>query len=147
MFKRILVATDGTELSAKAVDTAITLARTVGAELFALKVVARQAQDHWDGALLHERETYARIEAQQIELAQAVVDGVKASAQAAGVQTTALTVKAVSVADAVIDTAQKNSCDLIVMASHGRRGIARVLLGSETQHVLTHSQIPVLVLR
>lgn len=147
MFKRILVATDGTELSAKAVDKAITLARTVGAELFALKVVQQQAQDHWDGALLHERETHARLEAQQTELAQAVVDGVKASAQAAGVQATALTVKAVSVADAVIDTAQTHACDLIVMASHGRRGIARVLLGSETQHVLTHSQIPVLILR
>ena len=50
-------------------------------------------------------------------------------------------------ADAVIEVAQKNGCDLIVMASHGRRGLARVLLGSETQHVLTHSQIPVLVLR
>jgi nucleotide-binding universal stress UspA family protein len=147
MFKRILVATDGTELSAKAVDKAITLARTVGAELFALKVVQQQAQDHWDGALLHERETHARLEAQQAGLAQAVVDGVKSSAQAAGVQATALTVKAVSVADAVIEAAQANACDLIVMASHGRRGLARVLLGSETQHVLTHSQIPVLILR
>ncbi len=147
MFKRILVATDGTELSAKAVDQAIMLARAVGSELFVLKVVTQHAQDHWDGALLHERETRARLEAQQTELAQGVVEGVKATAQAAGVQATALTVKAVSVADAVIDTARKNSCDLIVMASHGRRGLARVLLGSETQHVLTHSQIPVLILR
>ncbi|HSH91010.1 MAG TPA: universal stress protein, partial [Ramlibacter sp.] len=51
------------------------------------------------------------------------------------------------VAEAIIDAARKHKCDLIVMASHGRRGIKRLLLGSETQHVLTHSSVPVLVLR
>lgn len=147
MFKRILVATDGSALSAKAVDKAIALALAVGAELFALKVVHMQAEAHWDGALNHERAAHAKLEGQQTELAQAVVDAVKASAQGAGIQVTALTVKAASVADAVIEVAQSKGCDLIVMASHGRRGLARVLLGSETQHVLTHSQIPVLVLR
>lgn len=147
MFKRILVATDGSPLSAKAVDKAIALAQAVGAELFALKVVHLQMESHWDGALLRERAAHAELEAEQTALAQGIVDGVKAAAQGAGVQATALTMKASSVADAVIETAQKNACDLIVMASHGRRGLARVLLGSETQHVLTHSQIPVLVLR
>ena len=147
MFKRILVATDGSELSARAVDKAIALARAVGADLFALKVVHLQAETYWDGALINERAAHAKLEAQQTELAQAVVDAVKKSAQDAGIRVTSLTVKASSVADAVIDVAQKNACDLIVMASHGRRGLARVLLGSETQHVLTHSQIPVLVLR
>ena len=147
MFKRILVATDGSELSARAVDKAIALARAVGAELFALKVVHLQVEAHWDGALNHERAAHAKLEAQQTELAQAVVDAVKKSAQGAGIQVTSLTVKASSVADAVIEAAQKNACDLIVMASHGRRGLARVLLGSETQHVLTHTLIPVLVIR
>ena len=147
MFKRILVATDGSALSAKAVDKAIALAQAVGAELFALKVVHMQPEAHWDGALNHERAAHAKLEGQQTELAQAVVDAVKASGQGAGIQVTALTVKASSVADAVIEAAQNKGCDLIVMASHGRRGLARVLLGSETQHVLTHSQIPVLVLR
>ena len=147
MFKRILVATDGSALSAKAVDKAIALAQAVGAELFALKVVHMQAEAHWDGALNHERAAHAKLEGQQTELAQAVVDAVKASGQGAGIQVTPLTVKASSVADAVIEVAQNKGCDLIVMASHGRRGLARVLLGSETQHVLTHSQIPVLVLR
>jgi nucleotide-binding universal stress UspA family protein len=147
MFKRILVTTDGSALSARAVDQAIDLARAIGAQLFALKVVQSRPENHWDGALLHERAAHARVEAEQAELSQAVVDAVKASAQVAGVQATALTFKSTSVADAVIEVAQKNECDLIVMASHGRRGLARVLLGSETQHVLTHSQIPVLVLR
>ena len=147
MFKRILVATDGSELSAKAVDQAIALARAVGADLFALKVVHLQTESHWDGELIHERAAHARLEAQQTELAQAVVNAVKEAAQGAGINVTPLTVKASAVADAVIETAQKNGCDLIVMASHGRRGLSRVLIGSETQHVLTHSQIPVLVLR
>ena len=147
MFKRILVTTDGSELSGKAVDQAIGLARALGAELFALKVVHLRSEDRWDGALIHEHDALVKLEAQQTLLAQNVVDAVKASALAAGVQVTALTVKSASVADAVIDLAKKKECDLIVMASHGRRGLARVLLGSETQHVLTHSQIPVLVLR
>ena len=55
--------------------------------------------------------------------------------------------KSMDVADAILATAHKHRCDLIVMASHGRRGLRRVLLGSETQHVLTHGRVPVLVLR
>ena len=147
MFKRILVATDGSGLSSKAVDKAIALASAVGAELFALKVVHLQQEAHWDGAMNHERVAHAKLEAQQTETARAVVAAVKESAQGAGLKVTPLTVTASSVADAVIEAAQKNDCDLIVMASHGRRGLARVLLGSETQHVLTHTQIPVLVIR
>lgn len=147
MFKRILVATDGSELSAKAVAKAIALASAVGAELFALKVIHLQHDAHWDGGMNHERTAHAKLEAQQAEQALAVVAAVKESAQGAGIKVTPLTAKASSVADAVIESAQKNGCDLIVMASHGRRGLARVLLGSETQHVLTHSTLPVLVLR
>jgi nucleotide-binding universal stress UspA family protein len=147
MFKRILVATDGSELSSRAVEKAIALAAAVGAELFALKVVHLQVEGHWEGGLIHERAANAKLEAQQEEAAKALVAAVKESAQGAGIQVTPLTVKASSVAEAVIEAAQQNGCDLIVMASHGRRGLARVLLGSETQHVLTHSQIPVLVLR
>ena len=81
------------------------------------------------------------------EASQAIVDGVASAAQAAGVNAQAVIEKSNFIADTVIEVAKKNACDLIVMASHGRRGLARVLLGSETQHVLTHSHIPVLVLR
>jgi nucleotide-binding universal stress UspA family protein len=63
------------------------------------------------------------------------------------VKTRAVVVRAELVAEAIIATAKKQRCDLIVMSSHGRRGLKRVLLGSETQHVLTHSAVPVLVLR
>ena len=71
----------------------------------------------------------------------------KKSAMAKGVKAKAITAKSDLVSEAVIAAAKKHKCDLIVMASHGRRGIKRLLLGSETQLVLTHSHVPVLVLR
>ena len=147
MYKRILVATDGSELSGKAVDHAIALAKVHGAELVALKVTQLQVDDHWDGQIRRDASEKAAQEKNRAEISQAIVDGVKASAQAAGVTARALTEKSNFIADTVIEVAKKQDCDLIVMASHGRRGLARVLLGSETQHVLTHSHIPVLVLR
>ena len=149
MYKRILVATDGSELSEKAVDSAIGLASQMGAELFAVKVIHRAPADLWDGSapLLKKALQNAELEKQWAEHAQAIVDAVKASAQAKSVKATALTVKSDQVAEGVIGAATRNECDLIVMASHGRRGLSRILLGSETQHVLTHSHIPVLVLR
>jgi len=76
-----------------------------------------------------------------------VVDAVQETAQARGVNAKALVSKSDLVAEAIMAAAKKNKCDLIVMASHGRKGLKRVLLGSETQHVLTHSNVPVLVLR
>ncbi len=147
MYKRILVATDGSELSAKAVEHAIGLAKVHGAELLALKVTQLRVEEHWEGGLLNDPVARSEQDKRWSEHAQAVVDAVAASAQAAGVKVTAITEKSNYVADTVIAVAKKNACDLIVMASHGRRGLTSVLLGSETQHVLTHSHIPVLVLR
>ncbi len=147
MYKRILVATDGSELSDKAVAHAIALAKVHGAELIALKVTQQRTDDHWDGALLNDPVAKAAQEKRWAGITQAVIDGVTALAQEAGVKVTGVAEKSNYVADTVIAVADKHSCDLIVMASHGRRGLARVLIGSETQHVLTHSHIPVLVLR
>ena len=147
MYQRILVATDGSTLSKKAVSSAIELAGLVGAELVALKVVPRYPHSYFDGSLPVSPQEMARIEKQWSEHGQSVVDAVKATAVKKGVTTRAVTARSDLVAEAVISAAKKYECDLIVMASHGRRGIKRVLLGSETQHVLTHSHIPVLVLR
>lgn len=147
MYKRILVATDGSELSTKAVEHAIALAKVHGAELFALKVTHQRTDDHWDGAMLADPAQKAAQDKRWADISQAVIDGVTALAQAAGVKLTGISEKSNYVADTVIEVAGKYNCDLIVMASHGRRGLARVLIGSETQHVLTHSHIPVLVLR
>ena len=147
MYKRILVATDGSPLSEKAVSSAIELAALMGAELVALRVVPRYPQSYFEGSLSLDPQDIARVEGQWNDEAQAAVDVIKATAMAKGVVAQAITSRADLVAESVIATAKKYDCDLIVMASHGRRGIKRVLLGSETQHVLTHSHIPVLVLR
>jgi nucleotide-binding universal stress UspA family protein len=147
MYQRILVATDGSTLAKKAVNSAIGLAQLCGAELVALKVVPRYPQSYFEGGLALPASDIAKIEKQWAEHGQAVVDAVVKAAKAKGVTAKAQVVKSDLVSDAIIATAKKNKCDLIVMASHGRKGIKRLLLGSETQQVLTHSHIPVLVLR
>lgn len=147
MYKKILVATDGSTLSRKAVESAISLAATLGAELVALKVVPHYPQSYFEGGLALQADEVSRVEAQWALDGQAIVDAIEKTAADKGVKTTALTTKSDLVSEAIIATAKKEKCDLIVMASHGRRGIKRLLLGSETQLVLTHSHIPVLVLR
>ncbi|MBK8073845.1 MAG: universal stress protein [Ramlibacter sp.] len=147
MYQRILVATDGSKLSRKAVDTAIGLAALTGASLVALKVVPRYPQSYFEGSIAMAPQDIARVEQQWAAEGNSVVEAVKAAAGAKGVTARAVTVKSDLVAEAVIAAAKKHKADLIVMASHGRKGLKRLLLGSETQHVLTHSSVPVLVLR
>ena len=147
MYQRILVATDGAPLSDKAISQAIDLAALCGAELVALQVVHRYPQTYFDGGIALESEDVQRVEKSWADAAQVVVDAVQTAALAKGVKTRAVVVCADVVSDALLAAAKQHHCDLIVMASHGRRGLQRLLLGSETQHVLTHSHIPVLVLR
>ncbi len=147
MYEKILVATDGSTLSKKAVSSAIALAALTGASLVAIKVVPRYPQSYFEGGLALQAAEVGRIEQQWADEGQAVVDEVKTQAELEGVKTRALTVKSDVVSDAIISAAKKHKCDLIVMASHGRKGVKRLLLGSETHQVLTHSHIPVLVLR
>jgi len=147
MYKRILVATDGSKLSQLAVDHAIELADLTGAEVVALKVVPRYPQTYFEGGMALAAAEVARVEKQWNEEALTTVNAVKSAGQLREVKVKPITVKSDLIAEAVIAAAKRNKCDLIVMASHGRRGIKRLLLGSETQQVLTHSHIPVLVLR
>ncbi|PUE08932.1 universal stress protein UspA [Limnohabitans sp. T6-5] len=147
MYERILVATDGSTLSKKAVASAIQLAATCGAELVAVKIVPRYPQAYFEGSIPLSAAEVSRIEKQWTDAAQANLNLVQKSATAKGVTIKTVTVKSDVVSDAIIATAKKQKADLIVMASHGRKGIKRLLLGSETQQVLTHSHIPVLVLR
>ena len=147
MYKRILIATDGSPLSDKAVEHGLSLAALSGATVVALKVVPRYPRSYFEGGMPVDMNDVKRIEAQWGDAAQAMVDGVKAQGGAQGVTVKAVVAKSDLVAEAVIAAAKKHKCDLIVMASHGRKGLKRLLLGSETQHVLTHSHIPVLVLR
>ncbi len=147
MYKRILVATDGSKLSKKAVDHALDLADLTGAEVVALKVVPKYPQTYFEGGVAVEPKEVAAIEQQWVSEAQEAVNAVQAAGQKRQVKVKPMTVKSDLVAEAIISAAKRSKCDLVVMASHGRKGIKRLLLGSETQHVLTHSHIPVLVLR
>lgn len=147
MYRRILVATDGTTLSKKAVRNGIGLAAATGAELVALYVVPCYPVSYFEGALSISSDDIALTEKHWHDQGQAVVDGAVDAAAASGVQAKAVVAHSDMVAESIITAARKHKCDLIVMASHGRKGLKRILLGSETQHVLTHSTMPVLVLR
>ena len=147
MYQRILIATDGSALSNKAVKNGLALAAQCSASVVALKVVPRYPRSYFEGGMPVDASDIRRIEKQWIDAAQAEVDAVKEQGLKQDVSVKAVVAKSDLVAEAVIAAAKKHKCDLIVMASHGRKGIKRLLLGSETQHVLTHSHIPVLVLR
>lgn len=147
MYQRILVATDGSPLSDKAATHAIDLAATCKAELIALTVVPRYPQGYFEGGLAMPLDDIQRIEAVWAEQSQSAVDKVKQLAAEKGVTAKGVTIKSDLIADAIIAAVEKHGADLLVMASHGRKGIKRLLLGSETQHVLTHATVPVLVLR
>ncbi|MES2189909.1 MAG: universal stress protein [Pseudomonadota bacterium] len=147
MYKRILIATDGSALSRKAVSGGIELATLMGAELTVLKVVPRYPVSYFEGGASISSSQVAATEKQWADAASAVVQLVKTNAEAQGLKARAVTKVSDFVAESIISVAKKHKCDLIVMASHGRKGVKRLLMGSETQHVLTHSTIPVLVLR
>ena len=147
MYERIVVATDGSPLSDKAVAHAMDLAKLSGAGIVALKVVPRYPRSYLEGSTPVDTAEIKRIEAQWTEQAQAVLNKIKADGKAMGVSVKTSVVKSDLIAESIMAAADKQKADLIVMASHGRKGIQRLLLGSETQHVLTHSKVPVLVLR
>lgn len=147
MYQSILVPTDGSRLSAKAVQSAMELAELSGAQIVFLNVVPRYPMSYFEGGITVTMTEVGKVEKQWSEKAQGLVDQLKAKAEARGLKAKGLTLRSDLVAESVIACAKKNKCDLIVMASHGRKGIKRLLLGSETTHVLTHSPLPVLVLR
>ena len=144
MYKRIIVPTDGSDITAKAVSTAVALAKLTGASLVTLCV-----KEPFPYSAISEmqpvppQEFYDAQERIAASRVKAVVDG----AAAASVPCSGHTVEALHAWEAIIDHAKAQQCDLIVMASHGRRGVAALLLGSETSRVLTHSAIAVLVVK
>lgn len=147
MYKKILVATDGSNLSKKAVTSAIALAQLHGASLVAVKVIPRFTQTYFEGSIPINMGEVDKIEKSWADHAHQQLDKVAKDAKAKQVTIKSIVIKSDSVSEALVATAKKNKVDLIVMASHGRKGIKRLLLGSETQQVLTHTTIPVLVMR
>ena len=144
MFKRILFPTDGSEITDKAMQSAIGMAKLAGAELFALAV--KEPFPYSAISEIQPMPPQEFFDAQE-KVAAARVKRVAEAAQAAGVTCHCHTVEATYAWEAILDHAKTQVCDLIVMASHGRRGVSALLLGSETQKVLTHGKLPVLVVR
>ncbi|MEO7336043.1 MAG: universal stress protein [Caldimonas sp.] len=144
MFKRILVPTDGSDITQKAVQTSIDLARALGAEIHTICV----KEPFPYGAISEMQPTPPQefFDAQE-RISTRHVAAVAEACRLAGIPCTALTVEALHPWEAIIEHAEKMQCDLLVMASHGRRGVSALLLGSETQKVLTHTKTPVLIVR
>ena len=144
MYKHLLIPTDGTDVTAKAADAAIGLARTLGARLSTITV-----KEPFPYSAISEMQPIPPQEFYdaQERIASNRVKAVVERATAAGLACEAYTVEAPHPWEAIIDHAKAQGVDLIVMASHGRRGVSALLLGSETQRVLIHSPIPVLVVK
>jgi nucleotide-binding universal stress UspA family protein len=150
MFRHILVPTDGSPLSTRAVKFAVKLAKSSAARITAFHVIpAFQLAAYMDGMIAPYPELYSEAEYKRATDKETRRMLAKAAevAKAAKVSCKTHTTYAELPWKAIIRTAKSKGCDLIVMASHGRRGIKGVLLGSETTKVLTHSKIPVLVCR
>ena len=148
MYKHILIATDGTELAQKGVDHGLSLARELGArvtivvvsELFSGISLAGEAEF---GLL----SSTSEFEQASKAAAKRILKAVEAQAKKAGVPCELRHVTDMAPADGILDVAEKEECSLIVMASHGRRGIGRLLLGSEAAQVVNRAKVPVLIVR
>ncbi len=144
LYSHILLPTDGSDLANKAVLHGIEIAKAMGAHVTALAVRPLLQDFIAEGVAIHvtdeDRQKFAENTDKHLDLA-------RNAATDHGVELRARQVEGSDPWKAIVDTAQELGVDLIVMASHGRRGISALLLGSETQKVLTHSKIPVLVYR
>lgn len=145
MYKKILIPTDGTEFAEKAITYAVDLAKTLGASLIGVTVTPPFTVVAVEGVMISQTpddyDRWAKTTAAKR------LQPVKAASEAAGVACQTVHVETFQPYEGIIQAAKENGADLIVMASHGRRGVSALILGSETQKVLTHSAVPVLVVR
>jgi len=144
MFKHILLPTDGSELSKKAIDGGLELAKAIGARVTAYVCLEEYPYTPFSEIVVEAPQAFRdRIESQ----AKLYLSEIEAAARGAGLEFDSdMSTFAVPYLG-IIDAAERHGCDVIFMASHGRRGLSGLLLGSETQKVLTHTDIPVIVYR
>jgi nucleotide-binding universal stress UspA family protein len=147
MFKHLLLPTDGSKLSSKAVKMGIDFAKRTKARVTAIHVVPQFTLMVDDGITMLSPALKKRFEDEGRARAQKMLNDVAKQARSRGVRCTTLCVASDMPYQEIIGTARKKKCDVILMASHGRRGLSSLLLGSETAKVLLHSKIPVLVVR
>lgn len=143
MYKSIVIATDGSELAAKAVDQGLAIAKALGAKATVVTIT-----EPWTMVAPGEIGMTVPVddyERSAAEHAQAILEAARERAKILGASCEVLHVKDRYPADGIIEAARSLGADLIVMASHGRRGVARLLIGSQANRVVTHSTIPVLI--
>lgn len=144
MYKHILLPTDGSELSKAAMKHGIALAKAIGARVTALVVSTPISSLVVDPSIVSS--ALDQYKALVVEQTGKYLKNIEVDAAAAGVACSALCIEHDKPYEAIVDTAKNQGCDLVVMASHGLRGISAIL-GSETLKVLTHSSVPILVYR
>ncbi|MES2236673.1 MAG: universal stress protein [Pseudomonadota bacterium] len=147
MFQHLLVPVDGSDLSANTADRAIVFAKEAGAQITFFFAKPEYPMAFYGEGVLIDPTTPERFAEMAEEQAHEILSEAEARAAAQGVKVTLLSLTNGAPWEGIIAAAQQVGADLIFMASHGRRGISGLLLGSETQKVLTHSKIPVLVFR
>jgi nucleotide-binding universal stress UspA family protein len=146
MFSNILIPTDGSEHSRQAVRAGVELAKIHNARITGVHAIPDyHLLIAYEGAF--DPVTEERIEEEARERAERYLDFIRKTAQDAGIECDTVCETSDHPHDAILKTAEARGCDLILMTSHGRKGLAAVLLGSETRKVLTHAKVPVLVVR
>ena len=148
MYKHILLPTDGSKLADKAVKQGVALAKSIAARVTVMNVMPEYQMVMDEGFVLpNAMMVRKRFEEETARRSKKILDAAKADAKLSGVACDTVSSSGGRPYELVIKQAKKGKCDLIMMASHGRRGLSSILLGSETAKVLTHSTIPVLVVR
>jgi nucleotide-binding universal stress UspA family protein len=148
MYRRILIATDGSELAGKAVTHGIALAKNLKVHVSIVTVTeAWSSFDMAHAARRGNQNPIAQYEEMAATAARNILETAAEVAKSQGVSCDMVHVPDRYPAEGIIATAKDKGCDLIVMASHGRRGIDRLLLGSQANEVLTHSKVPALIVR
>src|SRR5215467_10691355 len=150
MYASILLSTDGSDLARKGVKHGMALAKALNAKAIVITVTGPMDVEYGGGhhsEWVPSREEFDRFEAACKESAGKVLDEARAMAEQIGISAEFLHVPNAHPATAIIETAKSRGCDLIVMASHGRRGLRKLLLGSQTSEVLVDGSVPVLVVQ
>src|SRR5579871_372983 len=148
MYAKILLSTDGSDVARRGVEHGIALAKALNAKVIVITVTGSLPVDYGSGhasGWMPTKEEIDRFDAASKERASSVLDEARALAEQIGISAEFLHVPNAHPATAIIETAKSRGCDLIVMASHGRRGLRKLLLGSQTSEVLVNGSVPVLV--
>lgn len=148
MYKNILIATDGSELATRAVSQGLELARTCGGKATIVTVTdIWSALEMAQSVQAGEQNPVGLYEEAEVAAAGKILSVARAQGEKTGVTCEILHIRDQHPAEGIIEAAESKGCDLIVMASHGRRGIGKILLGSVSSEVLTHSKVPILIVK